>query len=129
MGCQKTTVPPKPELSPAIIPSPTPTVSPISAEDRKEAAELRQLGLNYRQQGQFYQAIKTLEESVTLDSQNLSGLVLLGWTYHLDKQPEPAQKTYNKAIRLDSRYRQITFLDHLIDAGFNAEQVQQVKNI
>ncbi len=74
IGCQRKALLPSVDSSPIIISSPTPTVNIVSPENRKKAAQLRQLGLEYRQQGQIKQAIKSLNESVTLDPQNLSGL-------------------------------------------------------
>lgn len=85
----------------------TPTVSPIaatppspplvSAADRKAAQNYRQLGLKARQQGNFSKAIQLLEKAIALDPSNLSGQVLLGWTYHLAGKADEATATLEKA--------------------------------
>jgi Tfp pilus assembly protein PilF len=216
-------------------PKPMKTIPPspkiIPKRDIKSANEYRQLGLDYRKQGNLVKAIQSLEKSVILDPQNISGKVILGWTYHLAKQeqkatqvllnvlqvepnnilalnalgivylvegnlekavethtkaaqlkpdneiahynlslayhrlqeyeqaiahaqkattlepnnPHPwvalamiawsqnkqleAQKTYNKAISLDSRYQERVYLEHLQEAGFSAEQIEIVHKI
>lgn len=226
VGCSQQLTP-EPEPIKTIPPSP----KSLPKRDIKSANEYRQLGLDYRKQGNLVKAIQSLEKSVILDPQNVSGKVILGWTYHLAKQeqkasqvlldvlqiepnnilalnalgivylvdgnlekavethtkaaqlksdneiahynlslayhrlqeykqaivhaqkavtlepnnPHPwvalamidwsqnnrleAQKTYNKAISLDSRYREQAFLEHLKEAGFSTEQIEMVKNI
>ncbi len=49
----------------------------------QSAAEYRQQGLTYRNQGQWEEAIVSLETAVRLDPDNLGGRVLWGWTVHL----------------------------------------------
>lgn len=92
------------ESSPEIISSPTPPIPVVSAEDKKKAANLRQIGLQYRQQGQIEKAINSLQESVNLDPQNLSGLVVLGWTYHLNQQGNRATETLKNALKVDKNH-------------------------
>ncbi len=55
------------------------------------ASEYRQLGLTYRQKGNFPQAIEAMQKSVQLEPQNIMGRVNLGWTLHLaGKETEAA---------------------------------------
>lgn len=64
----------------------------------KSAAEYRLLGLQYRNQGRYNQAIAAMKKSVELEPKNISGIVNLGWTLHLaGKQGEAAQSLW-KAI-------------------------------
>ena len=68
-----------------------PKVSPkLSPEDRRAADEYRQLGLTYRKQERFDDAIAALRKSVTLDPKNLDGRIILGWTEHLAKKDQAA---------------------------------------
>ena len=62
------------------------------------AAEYRTLGLQYRQQEQFAEAIAALEKAVELEPKNLDGRVLLGWTQHQAKQGEAAAETLWQVI-------------------------------
>jgi tetratricopeptide (TPR) repeat protein len=62
------------------------------------ADEYRQLGLSYRQQGKYSEAIAVLQKSVELEPQNLSGIVLLGWTQHLAQKREAAATSLLTAI-------------------------------
>jgi len=57
------------------------------------ASEYRELGLRYRQQERFPEAIAALEKSVELDPQNTSSRVVLGWTLYLASQ-EPYEYGY-----------------------------------
>ncbi|MEC4815028.1 MAG: tetratricopeptide repeat protein [Scytonema sp. PMC 1069.18] len=55
------------------------------------AGEYRQLGLQYRQQGRYSEAIAAMQKSVELEPKNIMGRVNLGWTQHLaGKQQEAA---------------------------------------
>jgi tetratricopeptide (TPR) repeat protein len=80
---------------PSVSPSPS-----ISTIDRQEADRYRQLGLQYRQQGNFAKSIIALEKAVRLNPNHLSGRVILGWTQHLAKQPRNAQKTLEKTLQI-----------------------------
>lgn len=60
------------------------------AAEANAAAEYRQQGLQYRQVGQFAEALQALQTAVSLEPDNLSGRVLLGWTLHLDQQDRAA---------------------------------------
>lgn len=89
-GCSPPS-PPKKEPTAKIIisPSPSPIISP---SDIKAANRYRQLGLQYRQQGDFIKSIEALKKSVQLNPNHLDGRVILGWTQHLAKQPLAADR-------------------------------------
>lgn len=65
------------------------------------AENYRIQGLTYRQQGRFDEAIAAMEAAVTLDPNNVSGQVLLGWTQHLAAQGPDAATTLTTAIQID----------------------------
>ena len=48
-----------------------------------KASHYRQLGLDYRDRGDYPAAIATLKIAIALDPQNPEGYVILGWTQHL----------------------------------------------
>ncbi len=101
-GCQNApvvTTTPTPTVSQ--IPETSPSPPPVSAADRKAAQNYRQLGLQARQQGNFPKAIQLLEKAIALDPINLSGQVLLGWTYHLAGKANEATATLEKATTQD----------------------------
>lgn len=81
-----------------------PSAPEPSAEDLAQAAQYRQQGLEYRGQGLYEDAIAVLQESVTLDSNNLSGQVILGWTMHLADQADNAIKVLQRALAQDADY-------------------------
>ncbi len=70
----------------------------ISPVDQRAADEYRQLGLSYRKQERFDDAIAALQQSVRLDPQNIDGRIILGWTQHLAKKHEAAATSLWEAI-------------------------------
>ncbi len=61
----------------------------------------RQLGLNYRNQKLYPQAITALEKSSALAPNDINGKIILGWTLHLAGYNNRAQQTLLQAIYLD----------------------------
>ena len=86
------------EATPIPLPSPEPPVV-VTPEQRAEAATLRQEGLALRNQGDIEGAIAPLKAAVALESDNISGYVLLGWTEHLAGQRTAAAETLQDALR------------------------------
>ncbi len=64
----------------------------------KSAGEYRLLGLQYRQQGRYNEAITAMEKSVELEPENITGIVNLGWTLHLARNQQKAAQSLWKAI-------------------------------
>lgn len=62
------------------------------------ASEYRQLGLLYRQQGRYQEAITAMSKSVELEPKNTMGKVNLGWTLHLAGREEEATQYLSQAI-------------------------------
>ena len=73
------------------------SISP-SAVAATTASEYRQLGLLYRQQGQYPQAITAMQKSVELEPKNIMGRVNLGWTLHLAGKEQEAAKSLWEVI-------------------------------
>ncbi|MDY6898750.1 MAG: tetratricopeptide repeat protein [Cyanobacteriota bacterium] len=79
-------------ILPVIISSFTCLIATQTAFATKSSSEYRLLGLQYRQQGRYNEAIAAMKKSVELEPENISGRVNLGWTLHLaGKQGEAAQ--------------------------------------
>jgi tetratricopeptide (TPR) repeat protein len=70
----------------------------ITPADKRAADEYRQLGLSYRQQEKFDDAIAALQKSVSLDPDNVDGRIILGWTQHRAKQNDAAALSLWDAI-------------------------------
>lgn len=111
LGCRPSS--PEPSTQPATtsvneIPTvaiPQKNIEPEpSPEDKAKAAQYRQLGLDYRSQGRYQDAITALQNSVALDSQNLSGQVILGWTLHLADRPNKATQVLQQALEQDNNH-------------------------
>lgn len=64
-------------------------------------SEYRALGLSYRSEERYPQAITALKKSVELEPRNSSGRVLLGWTQHLAGQEEAATWSLLQALYAD----------------------------
>ncbi|MBF2080223.1 MAG: tetratricopeptide repeat protein [Synechococcales cyanobacterium T60_A2020_003] len=65
------------------------------------AADYRQMGLAYRQAGNFPEAIAALQEAVNLAPDDVNGRVLLGWTQHLAGDSDAAMQTLRDTVYLD----------------------------
>lgn len=65
------------------------------------AEQLRLTGLNYRQQERYPEAIAALKQAVTLEPENVSGRVLLGWTQHKAGQQPAATETLEQVLALN----------------------------
>lgn len=63
-----------------------------------QAGDYRQLGLLYRQQGRYPEAIAAMQKSVELEPENLMGRVNLGWTLHLAGHEQQAAQSLWQAI-------------------------------
>lgn len=68
------------------------------------ASEYRSLGLSYRANERYDDAIASIKKSVALDPQNASGRVLLGWTQHLAGQEKAAVESLLPVIYSDPHY-------------------------
>jgi tetratricopeptide (TPR) repeat protein len=70
----------------------------VTPADKRAADEYRQIGLAYRQQERFEEAIAALQKSVALDPQNIDGRIILGWTQHLAKKDDEAATSLWESI-------------------------------
>jgi tetratricopeptide (TPR) repeat protein len=114
VGCVNNRSPASLERSPRpvqstvfLTPSPTRplTVDPTpTAAARSAAAKARELGLEYQNQGRYEEAIATFQKAVSLDPQNLTGYVILGWTQHLAGQEVAATQALKQALAVDSKH-------------------------
>lgn len=68
------------------------------------ASEYRSMGLSYRANERYNEAIAALKKSVALEPQNASGRVLLGWTQHLAGQEKAAAESLLPVIYNDPQY-------------------------
>jgi Flp pilus assembly protein TadD len=68
------------------------------------AAEYRQMGLVYRQQEQYTEAIAAFQKAVELEPDDLSGRVLLGWTLHRAGQQDAAADTLAETAQRNPFY-------------------------
>lgn len=110
-GCTPPSPAPVPQSPPtASIPEPTvptapaePEVEPeVAPEEIAAAAQKRLQGLEARGRGDRTGAIAAFEAAVNLDPTNLNGLVLLGWTLHLDGRGDRAIAVLKEALTLDA---------------------------
>lgn len=67
----------------------------------QSASEYRQLGLTYRHQERYDDAIAALQKAVELEPNALSGRVLLGWTQHKAGQNAQATETLLQSFYRD----------------------------
>ncbi len=65
------------------------------------ASEYRSIGLSYRANERYDEAIAALKKSVELEPQNASGRVLLGWTQHLAGNQKAAAESLLPVVYSD----------------------------
>lgn len=68
------------------------------------AAAQRQLGLTYRQQERYPEAIAAFKQAIALEPAHLAGRVNLGWTLHQAKQDLAAAATLNETLSFNPFY-------------------------
>ncbi|MEM6403867.1 MAG: tetratricopeptide repeat protein [Cyanobacteria bacterium P01_D01_bin.116] len=85
-------------ILPVILSSFTCLIANQTAFATKSSSEYRLLGLQYRQQGNYNEAIAAMKKSVELEPENISGRVNLGWTLHLAGKEGEAAKSLGQAI-------------------------------
>ena len=74
-------------------------------------------------------AIAHAEKATELEPYNPHPWVALAIAHWSDQNFTAAQAAYQQALRLDSRYYDASHLQHLLKAGFSAEQIEQVDEI
>lgn len=74
-------------------------------------------------------AITTANRAAVLEPNNPHPLVASAIAYWDNGDKDVAKKVYTKAMNLDSRYRDRTFLSHLKQAAFTQEQIQRTEQI
>lgn len=75
--------------------------SPVAASS---ASAERQLGLTYRDQERYPEAIVAFKKAVALEPHNLAGRVNLGWTLHQAKQEKAAAQVLQETFSFNPFY-------------------------
>ena len=68
------------------------------------ASQYRAMGLSYRANERYDEAISAFKKSIELEPQNASARVLLGWTQHLAGQEKAAAESLLPVIYRDPQY-------------------------
>lgn len=87
------------------------------------------LSLAHERLGQFDQAISHGQTATELEPGNPHPWVALALAYWSSGDQTQAEANYRQALRLDRRYTRQAYLDHLEQAGFSREQIQQTGKI
>jgi Flp pilus assembly protein TadD len=74
-------------------------------------------------------AVTTANRAAILEPNNPHPLVASAIAYWDSGDKDTAKKVYTKAINLDSRYNNKTFLNHLKQAAFNQEQIKKTEQV
>jgi len=67
----------------------------------KSANEYRELGLTYRRQQRYPEAIAALQKAINLQPQDVSSKIILGWTFHLAGQSINAERSLIEAATIN----------------------------
>ncbi len=108
-----------------------------AVETHQKAAKLKKdneiayynLSLAYHRLGRYEQAIIEGKKATKLEPNNPHPLVALAVIFWDQGNLKHSKEYYRQAIVLDSSYRDLSYLEHLVKAGFSNGQIQTVKKI
>ena len=87
------------------------------------------LSLAYQRLPDLVAAIDHANRAIELEPYNPHPWVALALAYWSNQDTAAAQAAYSQALQLDGRYYDADHLEHLLRAGFSAEQIEQVDAI
>jgi tetratricopeptide (TPR) repeat protein len=87
------------------------------------------LSLAYERLSQFDQAIAHAQTATELEPGNPHPWVALALAYWSSGDQEQAKAIYRQTLNLDGRYTDQGYLDHLEQAGFSQQQIEQTGEI
>ena len=87
------------------------------------------LALAYQRLKEYDPALIHAKEATQLEPNNPHTWVAIALVYWNKGDKSQAKAMYQRAINLDSRYRQLGFLSHLKLAGFSADQIELTNKI
>ena len=87
------------------------------------------LSLAYHRLQNYQLAIAKGKQAASLEPNNPHPWVALAIIYWDKGDKKMARQSYQKAIDLDSRYRQRWFLEHLEKAGFSSQQIEATAQV
>jgi Tfp pilus assembly protein PilF len=100
----------------------------VSLNPKNEIAHYN-LALAYQRLKEYDPALTHAKEATQLEPNNPHTWVAIALVYWDKGEKSQAKVMYQRAINLDSRYRQSSFLSHLKLAGFSADQIQLTTEI
>lgn len=83
------------------------------------------LALEHAERGRYYEAITELNNSIELDSKNVSAYVVLGTIYAKQNQYDKAIECWEKALYVDNRFQKAH--DYIIKAGQIRNSIPLIK--
>jgi tetratricopeptide (TPR) repeat protein len=87
------------------------------------------LSLAFERLQEYAAAVTLAKQSAALEPTNPHPLVALAITQWSQGDRPAAQAAYQRALAIDSRYRDATFLSYLAEAGFSSEQIHRAQQI
>ena len=95
----------------------------VNLDNKNEIAHYN-LALAYQRLKKYDPALIHAQQATQLEPNNPHTWVAIALVYWDKGDKSQAKAMYKRAINLDSRYRQSSFLSHLKLAGFSADQIQ-----
>ena len=100
----------------------------VSLNPKNEIAHYN-LALAYQRLKKYDPALTHAQQATQLEPNNPHNWVAIALVYWDKGDKIQAKAMYQRAINLDSRYRQSSFLSHLKLAGFSADQIELTNKI
>ncbi len=97
--------------------------------DPKNGTAYYNLGLSLDRQERYQEAVAAQEQAQRFEPRNPHPLLASAISHDALGQKKEAQKAYQKALGLDARYSQMTYISRLVEADFNQPQIKRVQSL
>lgn len=97
--------------------------------DPKNGTTYYNLGLSLDRQGRYQEAVASQEQAHRFEPRNPHPLLAQAISHDALGQKKEAQKAYQKALGLDARYSQTSYINRLAEADFNQLQIKRVQSL
>jgi Flp pilus assembly protein TadD len=97
--------------------------------DPKNGTAYFNLGLSLDRQGRYPEAVASQQQAHRFEPRNPHPLIAQAIGYDALEQKKEARKAYFKALGLDARYSQTSYINRLVEADFNQAQIKRVQSL
>lgn len=97
--------------------------------DSKNGTAYFNLGLSLDRQERYQEAVASQKQAHRFEPRNPHPLLAQAISHDALGQKKEARKVYQKALGLDTRYSEATYINRLVEADFNQAQIKRVQSL